>query len=73
MTIGGSEYIWPSLLLSVIRCQCFIRTFFRLGIAGLKFVMKGKTFLDFFVLFCKAWFCDENFTLAKIFFASSLW
>ena len=73
MTIGGSEYIWLNLLLSVIKCQCFIRTFLRLGVAGLKVMMKGKTFLDLFVLFCRAWFCDENFTLAKIFSASSLW
>ena len=35
-------------------------------------MMKGKTFLDVFVLFCKASFRDENFTSAKIFSASSL-
>ena len=46
--------------------------FFRLGVAGLKVVMKGKTFLDVFVLFCRASFRDENFTSAKIFSASSL-
>ena len=28
-------------------------------------MMKGKTFLDAFVLFCRALFRDENFTLAK--------
>ena len=32
-------------------------------------MMKGKTFRDVFVLFCKASFRDENFTSAKIFLA----
>ena len=32
-----------------------------LGVAGLK-VVKGKAFLDLFVLFFKASFRDENFT-----------
>ena len=71
-TIGGSEYIWPNLLLSVIKCQCFIRTFFKLGVAGLKVVMKKKTFMDVYVLFCRASFRDENFASARIFSASSL-
>ena len=35
-------------------------------------MMKGKTFLDVFVLFCKASFRDENCTSAKIFSASTL-
>ena len=61
-----------SLLLSVIKCQRFIRTFFRLGLAGLKVVMKGKTVVDVSVLFCRASFHDENLTSAKIFSASSL-
>ena len=44
-----------------------IRTFLRLGVAGFKVVMNGKTFLDISVLFCRASFRDENFTSAKIF------
>ena len=35
-------------------------------------MMKGKIFLDVFVLFCRASFRDENLTSAKIFSASSL-
>ena len=50
----------------------FHKNLFRLGVAGLKVAMKGKTFLDAFVLFCRASFRDENFTSAKIFSASSL-
>ena len=34
-------------------------------------MMKGKIFLDVFVLFCRASFRDDNFTLAKMFLASS--
>ena len=34
-------------------------------------MMKGKIFLDVFVLLCRALFRDENFTLAQIFSASS--
>ena len=33
-------------------------------------MMKGKTFLDVFGLFCRASFRDKNFTSAKIFSAS---
>ena len=50
----------------------FHKDFFRLGLAGLKVVMKGKTFVDVSVLFCRASFRDENLTSAKIFSASSL-
>ena len=49
----------------------FHKNFFRLGVAGLKVVMKGKTFLDVFVLFCRASFRDENFASAKIFLLNS--
>ena len=38
---------------------------------GANVVMKGKMFLDVFVSFCRASFCDENFTSAKMFLASS--
>ena len=34
-------------------------------------MMKGKIFMDVFVLFCRASFRDENFTSAKMFSASS--
>ena len=34
-------------------------------------MMKGKIVLDVLVLFCRASFRDENFTLAKMFSASS--
>ena len=43
----------------------FHKNLFRLGVAGLKVVMKGNTFMDVFVLFCSASFRDENFTLAR--------
>ena len=36
----------------------------------LSVVMTGKTFLDVYVLFCRASFRDDNFTSAKIFSAS---
>ena len=51
---------------------CYKVPMFRLGVAGLKVVMKGKTFLDVFVLFWRDSFRDENFTLAKIFSLDSL-
>ena len=35
-------------------------------------MMKGKIFLDVFVLLCRASFRNENFTSAKMFSASSL-
>ena len=68
----GDNWRFRIYLLSVIRCQCFTRIFFRFGVAGLKVVMKGKTFMDVFVLFCSTSFRDENFTSARIFSASSL-
>ena len=34
------------LALSVMRRQCFMRTFLRFGVAGLYVVTKGKRFLD---------------------------
>ena len=34
-------------------------------------MMKGRIFLDVFVLFCRASFRDENFTSANVFLASS--
>ena len=43
-----------------------MRIFFRLGVAGFKVVMKGKTFLDVLVLFCRASFRDENLTSVRI-------
>ena len=46
--------------------------FFKLGVAGLKVLMKGKTYLDVFVLLCSASFRDENFTSARIFLATPL-
>ena len=48
----------------------FNKDFIRLGVAGFKVVIKGKTLLDVFGLFCRASFRDENFTSAKIFTAS---
>ena len=48
----------------------FNKDLFRLGVAGFKVVIKGKTFLNVFVLFGRASFRDENFTSAKIFSAS---
>ena len=61
-------YLTESIALSYkLKRPCFIRTFSGLGVAGLKAVMKGKTFLDVFLLFCRDSFRDENFTSAKIF------
>ena len=64
-------YLTESIALSY-KVPMFHKNLFRLGIAGLKVVTKGKTFLNVFVLFCRALFRDENFTLAKIFSESSL-
>ena len=61
------KFLTESIALSYEVPMFHIRTFFRLGVAGLKVVIKGKTFLDVFVLFCRALFRDENFTSAKIF------
>ena len=61
-------YLTESIaLIYKLRSPCFIRTFSRLGVAKLKVVMKGKTFLDVFRLFCRISFGDENFTSAEIF------
>ena len=65
-------YLTESIALSYKVPMFHKNLFHRLGVAGLKVVMKGKTFLDVFVLFCQASFRDENFTSAKIFSASSL-
>ena len=64
-------YLVESIALGY-KVPMFHKDLFKLGVAGLKVVMKGKTFLDVFVLFCRASFRDENFTSAKIFSASSL-
>ena len=63
-------YLTESVALSY-KVPMFHKNLFRLGVAGLKVVMKGKTFLDVFVLFCRALFRNENFTSAKMFLASS--
>ena len=44
-----------------------LRIYFKSSVAGLKVVLKGKTFMDVFVLFCSASFRDKNFTSARIF------
>ena len=61
-------YLTESIALSYkLRSPCFIRSISRLGVAELKVVMKGKTFLDVFLLFCRVSFRDENVTSGRIF------
>ena len=48
-----------------------MRIFLRFGVAGLKVVISGKTFLDVEVLFRKASERDEKLRSAKVFSARS--
>ena len=64
--IGGVRIYLRECFLSVIRCQCFIRIFLRIGVARLKVVTNGKIFFDVLGLSCKATVRDSKRTSVRI-------
>ena len=64
--IGGVRIYLRECFLPVIRCQCFIRIFLRIGVARLKVVTNGKIFFDGLGLSCKATVRDSKRTSVRI-------
>ena len=64
--IGGVRIYLRECFLPVIRCQCFLRIFLRIGVARLKVVTNGKIFFDGLGLSCKATVRDSKRTSVRI-------
>ena len=64
--IGGVRIYLRECFLPVIRCQCFIRIFLRIGVARLKVVTNSKIFFDVLGLSCKATVRDSKRTSVRI-------
>ena len=65
--IGGVRIYLRECFSPVIRCQCFIRIFLRIGVARLKVVTNGKIrFFDVLGLSCKATVRDSKRTSVRI-------
>ena len=64
--IGGVRIYLRECFLPVIRCQCFIRIFLRIGVARLKVVTNGKIFFVVLGLSCKATVRDSKRTSVRI-------
>ena len=64
--IVGVRIYLRECFLPVIRCQCFIRIFLRIGVARLKVVTNGKIFFDVLGLSFKATVRDSKRTSVRI-------